>query len=169
MSNLLPDYIFNNVCEIAPEFLKSIGVKAVLCDLDSTLMSVSTNDLPQENFQWIKKLKEANIAVMILSNNSRERRVAEVCKKLGIEFIHLAKKPLARGYRLATKRLLIEPAEVAMVGDQIYTDIFGANRLGMVSILVESLDLKLVYVRFRRIFEQPVIKKAKMKLGGLLH
>ena len=166
MSNLFPDHIFERVCDITPERLKSLGVKAVLCDLDSTLMSAVSHDLPEENIQWIKKVKDAGITVMILSNNSRECRVADVCKKLEIEFIHLAKKPFAKGYRLATQRLLLKPSEIAMIGDQIYTDILGANRRGMITILVESMDLSLMRVRFRRIFEKSIIRKAKKRQEG---
>jgi len=167
MSNLLPDSIFESVCDISPEYLKDLGIKAVLCDLDSTLMPALSQVLPEKSVRWIESIKNAGISVMVLSNNSKEYRVAEVCKKLGIEFIHLAKKPFAKGYRLAIRRLSLKPSEIAMVGDQIYTDVLGANRCGMFTILVESLDLNLIYVKLRRLLEKPVINRAKRRQEGV--
>ncbi|MDP4109333.1 MAG: YqeG family HAD IIIA-type phosphatase [Bacillota bacterium] len=161
MSNLLPDFIFDSVRDISPAMLSEMGVKAVLCDLDSTLMSVKSSEIPKENARWVQSVKDEGIVFMILSNNSREERVAKACETLKVSYIHLARKPLSGGYRAAIGKLSLKPSEIAMVGDQIYTDVLGANLLGMVTILVQSLDLDLFYIRARRLLEEPAISRAK--------
>ena len=78
----------------------------------------------------------------ILSNSNKHEKVKEVAGKLGLEYTYFGTKPLKRGFKKAKKMLDLENNEIAAIGDQIFTDVIGANRMKMFSILVEPIKEK---------------------------
>ena len=113
-----------------------------------------------------KFLKENNIKCMILSNRNKEKKVKMVAELIEVPFIKFATKPLKRGFKMAQKKLDIPNENIAVVGDQIFTDVIGANRSNMFSILVEPIAEKDLWMtRLKRPIENLIIKKYLKKVG----
>ena len=124
----VPAYVADSIYDIAPQSLRSAGVRLVLCDLDNTLTPYEES-LPSPALQaWKKELEAAGILLYVVSNSRKSRRCPDFCKALGVPYVRHAGKPIRRGFRQAV-----------MVGDQIFTDVWGANRAGIRSILVKPL------------------------------
>ncbi|MFC7684603.1 YqeG family HAD IIIA-type phosphatase [Ureibacillus sp. GCM10028918] len=154
---LLPREFVTTVFEITPEKLAALGIKGIITDLDNTLIEWDRPDATEEIATWMKLMQDAGIRIIIASNNNQER-VKRFAEPLGIPFIYRAKKPLGAAYYAAMKEIRLKSNEVAMVGDQLLTDIMGANRLKLYTILVrpvaESDGLVTLFNRFieRRVF-----------------
>lgn len=156
-----PTYCFDKVKFITPQFLKNHGIKALLLDLDNTLTTHNNPVPPQDSLDWIEIMKTNGIKLMIVSNNSAER-VTPFAQKLGLDFVSRGLKPLTKGFSQAIKRLDISKKEVCAVGDQIFTDILGANLKGIRSIFVFPIELETSKpFKFKRCLEKPFLPKLK--------
>lgn len=156
-----PTYVFKRVKYIEPEFLKNHGIKALLLDLDNTLTTHNNPIPPQDSLDWIGKMKQNGIKLMIVSNNSEER-VTPFARKLGLDFVSRGLKPLTKGFSEAIKRLDLNKKEVCAVGDQIFTDILGANLKGIRSAFVFPIEPETsLPFRFKRACEKPFLPKLK--------
>ena len=132
---LYPNAHFNNVREITIDFLQNNKINALILDVDNTLIDYDKN-LSQDTIEWAENLKKNKIKLYILSNTNKKEKVKEVAKKLQIEYIYFAKKPLKSGFKKIQKILNEEPENIGVVGDQIFTDVVGGNRCKMFTILV---------------------------------
>ena len=137
-SNYKPTWMVEAIYQITPAQLKNLGIKAVLTDLDNTLIAWNNPDGTEELLTWILEMKNAGIPVVVVSNNN-SKRVARAIEKFDLLYVARAMKPLARGINIAKKQLDLADDEIVMVGDQIMTDIRGANRAGIRSILVKPI------------------------------
>ena len=163
---IYPRLYCNNVLEVTPEILKENNIKALILDVDNTLLDFDLKIIDGLE-DWGKTMKENEIKCIILSNSNKETKVKMVADLLGIEYIKFAMKPLKRGFKMAQKRLEIPNENIAAIGDQIFTDVIGANRSKMFSILVKPLAEKDLWMtRVKRPIENLVIKKKKKKIGG---
>lgn len=136
-----PKVRLNNVLEITEDFLKENNIKAIITDVDNTLMDYEGNVLDGIH-NWIDKLQKIGIKFCILTNTKKSKKAKQMSEMLNnIPYVAFAKKPLKSGFNKAKKKLELEAnnANIAVVGDQIMTDILGANRNGMFSILVNPL------------------------------
>lgn len=169
-----PTWMVKSIYNITPEQLKKEKIKAVLTDLDNTLIAWNNPEATVETLEWIKLMKENNIEVIILSNNTR-KRVGRVAAILDLEYIPSAMKPLQHGFKKAQKKSKYEKKELLMVGDQIITDINGANRAGIRSVLVKPiLDSDAWNTRLNRFVELKIMnylikKDPNMKWRGSLN
>ncbi len=136
---LRPDHHVRSVLDISPGWCEQNGVKALLVDLDNTLTGWRDPEFPEEILDWLRRMKDAGIQLLLLTNNRSRRRVKAMGEKLGIPAIGWASKPRLKSYRKALEMLGREPDEVAGVGDQLFHDVVGANRAGMRSIMVDPL------------------------------
>lgn len=162
-SILLPKEFVFSVFEITPEKLNKLGIKGIITDLDNTLIEWNRADATEEIKAWLKELQNAGIQVIIASNNNEER-VKRFAEPLGIPYIYRAKKPLGRAYLAALEQLKLPKKEVAMVGDQLLTDIMGANRLNLYTFLVRPVAESDGFVtRFNRFIERRVFNRLKRK------
>ena len=158
MSIFKPDAVFEGVCKIDISFLKSHDIKAILLDIDNTLIDLS-KILSQEIIDWVNEVKDSGIKVMILSNTNKMEKLGPISKKLDVEYISFAKKPSKSGYIKASKALDLPMTNIAMIGDQILTDVWGANRVGMFSIYVRPIDKKEYwYTAWKRPIESLILK-----------
>ena len=156
---LYPKIYLENVTKINFEMLKENNIKGILLDVDNTLIDYEKNLLEGVE-DWIKQLKEKKIQFCILSNTNHKEKVENVANKLEIPYIFFAKKPLKSGFKKAKKKINLREQEIAVVGDQIFTDVLGANRCNMFSILVKPIDEKDIFVtKFKRPIEDWVIRK----------
>ncbi len=159
--NLYPKIYLNNVQEITYEMLEQNNIEGFILDVDNTLIDYYKN-MPEGIPNWCNKLKEKGICFCIASNSNKKEKVKTVAKKLEIPYIYFAKKPLKMGLKKAASIMGLEPAKVAVVGDQIFTDVLGANRSGMFSILVEPMEEKDILVTvIKRPIENYIKKKYK--------
>lgn len=138
---LYPKLYIDNVKEITFEILQEAGIKGLILDVDNTLIDYYKN-MPDGVKIWCENLKNRGIKFCIASNSNKKEKVKEVSKKLDIPYIYFAKKPLKMGLNKAKKIMNLEAKEVAVVGDQIFTDVLGANRCKMFSILVNPIEEK---------------------------
>ena len=163
--NIYPRLYCKKVTDISLDYLETNQIKGILLDVDNTLLDFDLNVVDGLE-QWYQKIKENNIKCMILSNSNKTEKIKKVANLLKIEYIQFATKPLKRGFKKAQRKLDLNPENIAVVGDQIFTDVIGANRSKMHSILVEPLAEKdLFLTKFKRPLENLVIKKYLKKQG----
>lgn len=133
-----PTWMVEAIYHLTPVELETHGIKAILTDLDNTLIAWNNPDGTEQLHQWLQLMDQAGIPVIIVSNNSDDR-VERVAKPLDLQFVGRALKPLTKGLKMAIKKLDLTKNEVVMVGDQLLTDVWAANNMGMRSILVQPL------------------------------
>ena len=155
---LYPNVHLKSVLEITIEFLHKNQINALILDVDNTLIDYDKN-LQLEIIEWAKNLKANNIKLYILSNTNKKEKVTE---KLKIEYMYFAKKPLKTGFKKIQEKLQEKPENIAVVGDQIFTDVLGGNRCKMFTILVDPINPKdYWYTAWKRPIENKV--KASIK------
>ena len=158
-----PKAYFNKVEEITIEFLKENKIKALIVDVDNTLIDYNKN-LSKDVENWVRELKGQGIKLYILSNTNQKEKVETVANKLQIPYEYFAKKPLKIGFLKVQKELKEEAENIAVVGDQIFTDIIGGNRCKMFSILVDPINEKdFWYTAWKRPLENKIKNNYKNK------
>jgi len=131
----LPTYFYPKIEDIDFDKLKEQGVKSLFFDLDNTVIPYDENIISFQTLSFLKNL-QSSFDIMIVSN-SHKHRVAPAVHDL--PFVYYAKKPLKMGIRKAIKTFARNKDEVILIGDQIVTDVFGANRMKIKSILVKPI------------------------------
>ena len=155
---IYPREYVDNVREIRIDLLKKNNIKGIILDVDNTLIDFSKN-MPDGTKEWIDEVKKQGIKCCILSNSNKIEKVKKVAETLDIPFIYFAKKPLKFGFNKAKKILGLPSNEIAVVGDQIMTDVIGANRSKMISILVKPIEEKdYLITKIKRPLENIIIK-----------
>ena len=158
--SLLPKLIVPALTDITPQLLRWRGIRLLMLDFDNTIVPYTT-DIPTEPMAaWIENMKKTEITVCVVSNSKRDR-VRIFCNKYGIPCITHAKKPSAKGIGECLELFQIPPEEAALVGDQIYTDVLGANNAGVMSVLVKAIDNHNIWLKLRRVAEMPFIFAAR--------
>ena len=161
MKKLYPNAYFKKVEDITIQFLIKNKIKALILDVDNTLIDYNKN-LTQDVIDWSKNLRGQGIRLYILSNTNDKEKVEQVAKKMDIQFINFAMKPLKRGFLKVQKILNINPEAIAVVGDQIFTDVIGGNRSKMFTILVEPIAKKdYWYTAWKRPIENKIRTKIR--------
>ncbi len=147
----MPKYRFKSVCDITPAHLEEIGVEGLLLDIDNTLIYDETLTPLPGTVEWVKKMQEENIPLAIVSN-AIPLRVWAVAKRFGIGYyIYSAKKPRTDGLIKAAKKLGKPISRLAMVGDQLKTDMFAANEAGAVAVFTDrAQDEKIFKFYFKK-------------------
>jgi len=141
LRQLIPAEYHQSIYEIELESLRRKGIKVLLLDLDNTLVPWGERAAPETLSPWIKRVLAEGFAVCILSNNTHERG-AKLAEELGIPLVSSAWKPRRRAFRQAMERLGVSARETAVIGDQIFTDVLGGNRVGAHTILVVPISRK---------------------------
>ena len=135
---LYPKSYFSKVENISIEFLNKNKIKALILDVDNTLID-KQKILSEEIVKWAKELKGQGVKLYILSNSNDKEKLKNISKKLDIPYHRFAMKPLKRGFKKVQRELNEKPENIAIVGDQIFTDIIGGNRSKMYTILVDPI------------------------------
>ena len=153
----LPKKSYRAVFDITPAELRSHGAAGLLVDLDNTLAPYGARALSGAVAHWLESLKAEGIGVLVVSNGKR-RRVEGFCSRAGIEFVCSAGKPRRRGLLEGAKKLGLPQGRVAVAGDQIFTDVLGAVRCGMIPLIVNPGSMtKNPLFMLRRLIELPFI------------
>lgn len=158
MLNLfLPNKHVQSIYDIEPDFLKEIGKKGIIVDLDNTLVPWNVKTATEEVIAWLEKMKEADIQVTIFSNNN-EARVTMFAEPLGTPFIYKANKPLQRAFRRTRREMQLKREEIVVIGDQLLTDVLGGNRAGYYTILVVPIvQSDAAITKFNRRLERRIL------------
>ena len=142
---------FRHFSEITPEILKQYGIKGIMTDLDDTLVEHNYPTPKDDVLKWLNSIEAAGIPICIVSNN-RRRRVLSFVKNLNIGIFHNSMKPSPRPLYRAMAVMNIAPDEAVFIGDQLFTDIQGANNAGIKSFLVDPIgDKATLFIKFKRI------------------
>ncbi|MBU8905607.1 YqeG family HAD IIIA-type phosphatase [Desertibacillus haloalkaliphilus] len=158
-----PDEYVKSIYEIDIDELVSKGIKGVITDLDNTLVEWDRPNATPELIDWLEKVKAKGINITIVSNNN-EMRVKQFSEPLGISFISRAQKPMGKAFRQAVRQMRLNREEVVVIGDQIFTDVFGGNRSRIHTILVVPVArTDGFFTRFNRKMERIVLSKMKKK------
>jgi len=155
---LIPDYMFEHYYDVTPEFLASIGVRALLIDIDNTLAPYEQPTPDDTHRAWFASLDAAGIRTALISNNHRER-VEEFNETLGREAYWHSAKPFGKTLKKVMRGWGLERAQVAVLGDQLLTDALAGKALGLTVLIVPPIrDKKTAFVRFKRYLERPYIR-----------
>lgn len=153
---LYPDIYIASTYEIDFETLYEKGFRGIIFDIDNTLVPHGA-PADERSTKLIKRLKGIGYQVLFLSNN-KEPRVKSFNDALSCMYIHKAGKPSKKGYLKALERLNTLPGTTLCIGDQLFTDMWGANRAGLFTILVKPIDKKEEFqIVLKRILERPVL------------
>lgn len=152
-----PTYVFNDITGITPKFLKRKHIKGIVLDIDNTLTTHNNPVPPQSSMDWLARVKKAGIKLIIVSNN-KPPRVEPFAQLLDLEYVANGRKPLTYGINEAVRRMGFEKCDIAAIGDQIFTDIMGANLAGIRSCFVYPLEPETsLPFRFKRTIEKPLL------------
>lgn len=149
-----------SVLEIDLDALRARGIEALFLDLDNTLVLWRSQEVRDEIAEWVRKAQAAGLKLAIVSNAGHARRVEPVARALGIPFTVRAAKPRRGAFRKAAADLGLPPRKVAVIGDQVLTDVLGGNRAGMLTILVSPIDRRreFVWTKCMRVLERAIRK-----------
>jgi len=153
----LPKLFVESVYDIDLALLKENNIKGLILDVDNTLVAQYVATPDDKLISWINNLKENNIKMCIVSNGS-PKRVKVFNKDLNLHVISKARKPSKKGFLKALEIMDLGTNEVAVVGDQLFTDMLGGNRLNMFTILVKMIDPREeFFVHLKRYLERAVL------------
>lgn len=134
-----PRHYVTGVCAIDLDALREAGIKALLLDVDNTVLPLDSAECTPEIAAWLASLPDAGFVACFVSNNWHEAIHSRVAP-FGLPLSAKAMKPLPRGFRAAARALGVKPKECAVVGDQIFTDILGGNLVGATTVLVRPVS-----------------------------
>lgn len=153
-----PTQLANSLDLISVEQLKRDGIRGLIIDLDNTMTPWNNLEVGPKVEAWFEKVKSAGIRACVVSNNSKRQRVAVVADRLGIPFVFGATKPRRSAFRAGMKILETGQGDTAVIGDQLFTDILGGNRLGLYTILVTPInDREFIGTRIMRRAEKLLV------------
>ncbi len=159
-----PKLYCNNVRDVKLDFLKENNIQGIILDVDNTLIDYYRN-FEDGTIQWVENLKQSGIKFCIVSNSNKLEKVMYVAKTLDIPYFYFAKKPFKIGFLKAKKQMGLNSKNIAAIGDQIMTDVIGANRCGMFSILVKPIKEKdILITRIKRPIENKIINSYLKKI-----
>ncbi|MCI6606027.1 MAG: YqeG family HAD IIIA-type phosphatase [Clostridiales bacterium] len=163
MLSFIPNIILPALTDLTPEMLTARGVRWLLLDFDNTIVPYTTDEPTDKMLAWLHEMQASPIKLCIVSNSKRPR-VVRFAEKYGLDCITHAKKPFSRGIKAAQARFGFEPREAALAGDQIYTDVLGANCAGLTSVLVSAICNHNLPLKLRHIAELPFIAIGKRRI-----
>ena len=134
-----PDRFAPRLHNVSLDELASAGIRGLILDLDNTMVAYRCSQIAQDHLDWVEAARERGFKMVMLSNNFSDR-VNTVAAQLGIECIPNALKPLPTGFLRAKRALGLPRRAIAVVGDQLFTDVLGAKVLGFYAILTEPIE-----------------------------
>lgn len=167
VSNFLkPTMYAKDIFHISYNKLKEMGIQYLLFDIDNTIAQTNVKTVSGEVEDLFKNLKKEGFGVVLLTN-ALPRRAKRFGAHLGIDVFCLSWKPARFHYKKIIKKYNLMHEEIAAIGDQIYTDIKGANKMGILSVLVDPLSKReSVFTKLNRVKEDRLIKKKKVITRG---
>jgi len=139
---LKPKVYVDSICNIDLKKLKKAKkIKGIIVDLDNTLVAWGQKEVSQKNIGWVNEAKKLGLKICIVSNTN-SKRVAELAKIFDVPYYSKYFKPFSVAFNNGLKILDTKKSETVVIGDQIFTDIWGGNRLKLLTILVVPIVKK---------------------------
>jgi HAD superfamily phosphatase (TIGR01668 family) len=156
-----PDRFVPRLHDVPHEELEAAGIRGLIVDLDNTLLGFQQTELAQEHLAWVARAHDRGFRIVMLSNNFSDR-VRGLAAQLNVACIPNALKPLPFGFLKAKKHLNMRRREIAVVGDQLFTDVLGGKLCGLYTILTEPIELKdFAITKFFRFFERLMLPERR--------
>lgn len=168
LKRLCPSMCVDSVPAVNLEELQRLGIRALLIDLDNTLVPWKGRTLSPEVRTWVKSALAQGLKLCIVSNTRNMKRLHRLAEELDIPYVRKGLKPRRIGFRAALELLDEDVSHAAVLGDQIFTDVWGGNRLGSFTILVSPLHLREFFgTKISRFFEHMILRglQARGMLG----
>lgn len=159
--NFYADAYFENIKDVSPEYLKEKGIEGIILDIDNTLIGHDVPIPDEKTMAHLRLFESAGLKLCVVSNNKYER-VKNFTEKIGVEFfVYEALKPKRHGYNEASEEMNLPMNKIAAIGDQIFTDVWGAKRAGCFAILTKPLHKgnEGKFIAFKRVLEKPFVRK----------
>jgi len=161
-SALRPDMMADAIWEIDPDELRRRGIEGLILDLDNTIVDWNRSEVREEVRRWAERARAAGLRLCIASNARGKGRVSAIADQVGCSWLAPAGKPSRRGLRRVMEMLGTTPNSTALIGDQVFTDVMGGNRLGLFTILVRPLSGRdFPATRIMRIIEWFVLRRLR--------
>jgi len=162
----LPTVAVNRVTDITPKLLHAMKANAIILDVDNTLAMHGSQEPFKGTVDWVRQMRSQNIKIIIVSNNFK-KRVAPFAAKYELPFLYLSLKPCPPAYYRAIRKMGVRRTDAVVVGDQIFTDVIGANLSFMKSILLVPVGKEHSFSFFlRRGCEKPLRYLMKVSKRG---
>lgn len=163
LEKFIPDIYQKSIFTIDYKKLKLCGIKCIIFDVDNTIAPISTAKPSRKVKDLIERLKDLGFRVLIMSNASK-KRLTPFKEMLEVDCSASSKKPLSKKFKKILKEYSLKVNEVAIVGDQLVTDVLGGNRIGITTILVNPISSKdQIFTKLARVVEGSIIRHAKKK------
>ncbi len=163
LKRFYPKRIADSAYVIDYQKLYNEGYRGIIFDIDNTLVEHGA-DANQKAIDLIAGLKKIGFQVCLISNN-KEERVSRFNREIKVKFIHNAQKPARKNFIKATMLMGTTIKNTVFVGDQLFTDVFGANRVGMLTYFVKPIGPKEeIQIVFKRKLERIVLKQYRKDL-----
>lgn len=160
---LYPKFYYKNVQSINLEELYKLGIRGIILDVDNTLIDYKRK-MPEGIKEWVEEAKDKSFRVCILSNSNKKDKISKVADDLKLEYLMCARKPLKSGFIKALNLLNLPANECIAVGDQIFTDVIGANRMNLFSAYVEPINKQEYwYTKWKRPIEALILNAFKKR------
>ncbi len=158
-----PNAYYDSIYDIDLNELKSKNIRGLIFDFDNTLIARGSRETPDGLHDWLQKVEQAGFRACIVSNNLQSK-IGAVAQKLGIQLVAQAGKPRNKAFTQGMKVMGTTASQTAVIGDQLFTDILGGNRLGLVTILVVPVGKReLPHTRLLRYFERLILTRLQRK------
>jgi len=155
----MPDIIYESVYDIDFDSLKEKNIKGLIFDIDNTLVSYKQERPTESVVNLMRGLNEAGFAVCFVSNNTKQR-VDIFNSGFNYSSVPAAGKPLKKSMKTALDTMRLNNTDVAVIGDQLFTDVIAAKRIKAVSILVTPIEpVETLFFKLKRLLEKPFIKR----------
>lgn len=161
--HFIPDYAFERFDDVTPEFLARENIRYLLVDIDNTLAPYEEPDPNGRVEAWIAAMRTAGVSIVLVSNNHSDR-VERFNASLGLPAFSDCHKPSPKRLRRYAASIGAKIEETAALGDQIFTDVWGAKCIGARAILVPPIkDKKTLFFRAKRLLEKPFLRMYKKR------
>ena len=162
MALFYPTLYRRRITDVSAEDVRRLGAQAILLDVDNTLTTHDAPDLDAAVRDWLLQMQNEGFSLVIVSNN-RPERVEPFAQSIGLAFAARACKPLPKGYRMAADVVGIPLRACIAIGDQIFTDVLGANMARIPSILLEPIqpEVEQKFIVFKRKIERWLMKNKR--------
>jgi len=162
MGLLDADLRMKTIIDVPLEKLSELGIDSLIIDVDNTVTEWKGRNVEARAKEWFLSIKEKGFKACLVSNNNSGERIASIAGQLGIPSIHRAGKPRRNAFIRALKILKSKPENTAVIGDQVFTDVFGGNRMGMYTVLVDPISSKEFFgTKLMRLLEKLVLRNKK--------
>ena len=137
---LQPDLVLGKtIVSLSPQMIADRKIEGLILDVDDTLVSTRTREVSGEVVDWFNEVRPQMKQIWLVSNNISDARIGAIARTLSVPYLISAGKPSRRKLRRALDQMQLEPHQVAMVGDRLFTDVLAGNRLDLFTVLVKPM------------------------------